>query len=72
MKYLAVVATVLLAAGCAAQDEHAGNDTGTTDTSPALAPAPANTDSAAIRDSIMRDSARLKEGDTVGARKTPT
>jgi hypothetical protein len=71
MKRLALVATVLLVAGCTARDENAGNDTGTADTSPALAPAPANTDSAAIRDSIMRDSVMMKKGDTAGARKTP-
>jgi uncharacterized lipoprotein YajG len=53
MKRLALVAAVLVLAACTAKKD----DAATFDTSaPAMAPAPAMVDSAAIRDSLVRDS----------------
>jgi uncharacterized lipoprotein YajG len=53
MKRLALVAAVLVLAACTAKKD----DAATIDTSaPAMAPAPMMVDSAAIRDSIRRDS----------------
>jgi uncharacterized lipoprotein YajG len=53
MKRLALVAAVLVLAACTAKKD----DAAIIDTSaPAMAPAPAMVDSAAIRDSLARDS----------------
>jgi uncharacterized lipoprotein YajG len=53
MKRLALIAVVLVLAACTAKKD----DAAVVDTSaPAMAPAPAMVDSAAVRDSIVRDS----------------
>lgn len=54
MKRLALVAAVLVLAACTAKKDDAALDT----SAPAMAPAPAMTDTGAIRDSIVRDSIR--------------